>query len=427
MIALFKRLLGIQELPDRLSYEGARAVLESHHRQLESELASRTDAEPEMLYYLAERGDARSRRAVAANPSAPSHANRLLAGDADSDVRGELARKIGRLLPALLKSEREKVCRQTLETLQKLADDQLAHVRAILAEEIKHLDCVPPRIVQKLARDAEAAVSAPILEYSPLLSDSDLVEIITSVRAKEALTAIARRRGLSEEVTDAIAATLDTQAVAVLLANPDARFREKTLEELVERAETIVAWQGPLVSRTDLSLRVLRRIAGFVGAALLEELTTRHDLDEETKTHLNRCLRARLEKDEFQSAQRESKAQKAVERAQAAGALNEGFVESAVELGDRELVIEALAALARAQRPRVERIFASRSAKAVTALAWRACLPMRIAFKIQALLLKLKADELLPARAGVAYPLSEDDMLWHLSLFGLTDNKSRPA
>jgi hypothetical protein len=43
---------------------------------------------------------------------------------------------------------------------------------------------------------------------------------------------------------------------------------------------------------------------------------------------------------------------------------------------------------------------------------------MRTSFKIQTMLLKLHADELLPARSGVAFPLSEEEMRWHLSYFG---------
>jgi hypothetical protein len=44
---------------------------------------------------------------------------------------------------------------------------------------------------------------------------------------------------------------------------------------------------------------------------------------------------------------------------------------------------------------------------------------MRTAFKIQTLLLKLHSDELLPARAGVNFPLSEDEMRWHLGYFDI--------
>ena len=44
---------------------------------------------------------------------------------------------------------------------------------------------------------------------------------------------------------------------------------------------------------------------------------------------------------------------------------------------------------------------------------------MRVGFKMQTMLLKLPAGELLPARAGVAFPLTEEEMHWHLSYFGV--------
>src|SRR5258705_5181501 len=198
LLGFLKRLLKTKELPEKLSYEEARSVLETHKKQLEEELAARSDAEPEMLYYLAERGAPKVRRKVAANPASPAAANRFLAEDTDPEVRAELAQKIGRLLPDLLASERERVCELTLETLQRLASDQLTRVRAILAAEIKSLDCVPKEIVLALAHDVEETVSVPVLEYSPLLSDNDLLEIISTARAQSALAAVAPRRGGGE-------------------------------------------------------------------------------------------------------------------------------------------------------------------------------------------------------------------------------------
>jgi uncharacterized protein (DUF2336 family) len=421
VIAFFKRLMRPKELPDKLSYEEARAVLETHRRKQEGELASRSDAEPEMLYYLAERGDDNARRAVAANPATPAAANRVLVDDVDPEVRAELARKIGRLLPDLLVSERERVCELTLETLQRLADDQVPRVRALLAEEIKSLDCVPKEIIDKLASDAEEIVSAPILEYSPLLSDSDLLEIIASARAQHALAAVARRRGVSEKISDAIVASLDIPAVAALLANPQARVREDTLDRIIDHAQSIEPWHGPLVMRTDLSLRALRRIAGFVGKSLLEQLGDRNGLDQETQEYLKRCLRSRLDRDEVASRPAQEQLRADVMGVHQRGALNEQYVEIAVEAAQRDAVIECLALLSNGPRTSIEKIFSSRSAKAITALAWKAGLSMRMAFKIQTLLLKLPADELLPARAGVAFPLSEDEMRWHLSYFGFQE------
>ena len=90
---------------------------------------------------------------------------------------------------------------------------------------------MPKEIVLKLARDADEMVCVPVLEYSPLLSDADLIEIIATARAQDALAAVARRRGVSETVSDAIVASLDIPAVAALLANPNARVREDTIEQ----------------------------------------------------------------------------------------------------------------------------------------------------------------------------------------------------
>lgn len=425
MLTRIKRALGGRTLPAQLSYEDGRAVLESHQHRLEEDLAAHHDAEPEMLYYLAENGTPAARVAVAANPATPAQADRLLADDDDPEVRAELARKIARLMPGLAAGEQQAIYRQTVDTLRRLAADQLPRVRAILAEEIKHLDCVPRAMVKTLARDVEEAVAVPILEFSPLLSDNDLLEIIASARAQAALSAIARRRGLSPRVSDAIVASLDIPAIAALLGNPDARIREKTMEELVARAEHIAAWQEPLVMRTDLSVRATRRIAGFVGTSLLDRMAKRHGLDDKTRRYLNRRLRKRLKHDDPCAPDERARACRQVREALETGALNEEFLECAVESANREMVIEALAQLSRVPAPVVEKIFGSRSAKAITALTWRAGLTMRIAFKIQTLVVKLKASELLPARDGVAYPLPEKEMRWHLSYFGIPDDPAR--
>jgi uncharacterized protein (DUF2336 family) len=418
MASLWRRLFRKEGLPEVISYEDARAVLETHETVLQEELAARSDAKPEMLYYLAEHGTPAARRQVAINPATPPAAHVILADDSDDDVRAELARKIGRLLPDLMESERTLICEQTIEALRRLARDQLPRVRAILANEIKHLDCVPADVIQMLAHDVEEAVSAPILEYSPLLADADLLEIVASARAQSALAAVARRRGLSEDVSEAIVASLDIPAVAALLANPDARIRESTFDHIVEHAHKILAWQGPLVLRSDLSVRTLRRVAGFVGSSLIGRIAERHDLDEETQMLLSRRLREKLDQAE-EGVSSEERANNQAWEASKAGSLDDGFVEEAAEAGNRELLIASLGLLAVVPRGMIEKILASRNAKAATALVWRAGLSMRTAFKIQTLVLKLPADELLPARAGVAFPLTEEEMVWHLAYFGI--------
>jgi len=71
---------------------------------------------------------------------------------------------------------------------------------------VKSLDSVPQSHIKKLVEDAEVIVSAPILEYSPLLSEVEMVQIIASGIQGDALSAVARRISISEEIS---AATVD--------------------------------------------------------------------------------------------------------------------------------------------------------------------------------------------------------------------------
>ncbi|HEY7978649.1 MAG TPA: DUF2336 domain-containing protein [Rhizomicrobium sp.] len=405
-------------MPVTLSRADTLRILEERNNEAREELAARGDAAPEVLFFLASEGSIKARRAIARNAATPAHANRLLAEDNDEEVRAELARKIGRLIPNLPQDTSDKMQALTIETLERLAEDQLPRVRRILAEEIKSLDCIPKRVIDMLARDVDE-VAAPILEYSPLLSDADLVDIISSAQARFTLTVIAARKPLSANVSDAIATALDVPAVAALLANSTAEIREQTLEKIIDHGSRITEWHLPLVLRNDLSQRAIRRIAGFVSAALLDKLSARDGLDRETRSVLAKRVRARIDEPDDEDADPSVQAQNDVALLHKEGRLDDFAIERAAEAGKREFVIAALALLTRTPVETVRRIIQSGTAKPAIALVWRAKLSMRVAFKVQTLVMRLKGGELLPARDGVDFPLTEDEMLWHLNYFGI--------
>jgi uncharacterized protein (DUF2336 family) len=410
---------------ENLSRDQVLRILEERTQAAQHELASQTDAGADVLSYLAAHGGVATRRAVAANIAAPIHANKILCHDEDDDVRAELCRKIARLMPDMSCEEAEELRALTIEMLEKLAHDQVPRVRAILAEEIKHLTCVPKTVIDTLARDVEEIVARPILEYSPLLSDADLIEIIAGAKAEYALAAIAKRKSLSSEVSDLIVGTLDIPAIAALLVNPHAAIREQTLEKLVESAEAIDSWHEPLTLRTDLSARTLRRLASFVGTALLDILATRNGLDDDTRVYLNRRLRSRLQREEQSDAGND--AVREIVAAAQEGRLNDEYMEDLAEAGNKEAVIFALASLAQVPVPTVRRILDSRSGKAVVALVWLARLSMRVAVKIQNFVLKLIPGQSLAARGGKDFPLTEKEMLWQLNYFDVVPAGTRPA
>lgn len=401
----------------RLDPDAALDILESKARGHDDHVIRNADLGPAVFEYLARHGAAATRQAVAANPRTPARVNRALADDEEDEVRAELAAKIARLMPGLAEEENRETVELTIATLEMLARDTAPKVRAILAEEIKDMDCIPHDVALRLAKDLETLVSAPILEYSPLLSDTDLIEIIACGKVQHVLEAIAKRRPLNENVSDALVQSLDVPVVAALLVNPDAKIRKDTLDRVIAQAEEIESWQMPLVMRADLSARAVRRLARFVGAAMIELLAARNDLSEATREQLSRRLRTQLDQPAA-SAEPEGASQ-AVAEAKASRSLDDAFVENAALTGKRETVILALSELTHVPEAIVRKIVGQRSAKPLVSLVWHAHLSMRTAFRIQTALMRLPGHELLPAKNGVNFPLSKEEMRWHLSYFGI--------
>jgi uncharacterized protein (DUF2336 family) len=383
-----------------------------------TELAAKADVGPDVLHYLAQNGSPVVRAAVAANPAAAALTNRYLADDEDEDVRAELARKVARLMPGLSERENARVLALTIETLECLARDAAVRVRAILAEELKTLDCIPKEVALTLARDLNTIVAVPILQYSPLLSDSDLIEIIACGQIQDVLTAIASRKPVSEAVSDRLVQSLDVPSVAALLVNPDARIRKETMDLIIDQAEEISSWHMPLALRADLSARAIRRIGALVGASILERLAARHDLSDATRQHLNRELKARLA--EAPAELDTASPVDLVAEAKKDGRLDGAFVEQAAQNGKRDVVIAALTQLANVSEQTVKKILNAGSAKPIVALVWHAHLSMRVAFKIQTGIMKLSSRDLLPARGGIGFPLTKEEMRWHLGYFDIS-------
>ena len=412
---LFKRTKKRRKLGQpQIEYQEAKRVARAPDVEARRDLGGRDDVEPEILYYLADDESAGVRREVAGNEATPRQADVVLARDDDDEVRCDLALKIGRIVPKLAANEQSKLRELTLEALEILAQDQLPRVRRILSEELKRTTKAPVQIIERLAKDIELIVAAPILEYSPLLSDDFLIELINSGPIQGAMSAIAKRSRVAAPVADAIAAAQDVPAVGSLLANSNAQIREETLDSIIDGAAEVESWHEPIVNRPSLSQRAIKRVAGVVTSSLLQILRERSDLDDETARELKKAVERRLEK--------ESKADvNALSTSRAElmfndGKLNDEVIVDEIKLKNHEFITQALALMAEVKEPLVRQIFDSKNGKSITSLAWTAGLTMGTAMQLQRKLAKVPTHSYV-APQGKDYPLSEDEMSWHIEFF----------
>lgn len=392
-------------------YLQMRTVLESGDEQAMQELARDGDTPPEALYFLAERGSSEVKRSVAENPRSPGQADLLLASGDDSNARKALAEKVGDILPTFNAQQSARVERMILQVVEVLAKDRLPTIRAVLAEQIKNLPNVPRDIIHDLARDAEAIVSAPILQFSPLLSDDDLIDIVTTGISSEALVAVSQRQGLSEAVSSAVVETEDEKAIPALLANRTASIGMESMEAIVIASEVNTAWHQALVSRENIERSLVQRIATIVSEGLVAELIRNNPMvNADVGLSLREAVRKRMEKvqdawDSFDPEVRRAELLHHENR------LSSATMTLAASKGEETFVVHALSLLTEIEVSRIRGALTSADSRSVAvALAWYAELGQDFSYAVQRHLLSISDEETLYETNGYGYPCERMDM-----------------
>lgn len=400
------------------SYDKAKEALEDKKTSDKLILADQATTPAEVLYYLAEDTSADIRAKVASNNNTPIQADKILANDENEEVKHELTRKIARLFPDVNEDGKTEICEKALEMIEVLANDQLPSVRKILAEELKSSNSIPKHIALKLAMDEVPAVCAPILEYSPLLSDADLKEVIAATTLSGALEAISKRNILSNDVCDAIAQTLEIPAVTNMLANKNAQIREETLDSIIEEAQNqnITQWHEPLAKRPNLSIRAMKRIATFVASSLVEVMISDNHLDQSQGEDLLVRVRERISEKKPDNDDQRTLAEQASDLFER-GIIDDEFIQNAIKNKQRELVIQALILMSNLPAQSVRTMLTKKKGNLVVALAWKAELSMRTALQMQSDLAHVPSAEFVNAKNGVDFPFTTQQLEYDIALY----------
>ena len=207
--------------------------------------------------------------------------------DPSPDTRAAMVAKLARTIERTSLTPEQQTL--ALDIVQAMAHDASVIVREALSANLKSSKHLPRSVALALARDIDA-VALPILESTVVLDDEDLVDLVRTVPESKQ-TAIARRSGLSERVTDALIETDNHVVVRTVVANNGAALSESTLTRVVERYGDAADIHTPLTYRSHLPLTVAERLVAKVSDQLKEYLVTHHELSGDTASEL--VLRAR--------------------------------------------------------------------------------------------------------------------------------------
>ena len=316
---------------------------------------------------------------------------------ADAADRAEATRALAR---AFLYSDLDADDRAAAEgAMIMLLDDPSPLVRRALAETLATSREAPPALMHALVGDLPD-IAALVLECSPLMIDSDLVDLVGAGEAC-AQAAIARREGLPRSVAAAIAEVGTAEACLILIENAEADLALFSVDRIVERhghlaaiRETLLAFPDlPAATRQALVVKLSETLAGFVVA--------RHWLEE---ARARRIAQEACEKATVILAARSQRSQVSplVAHLCASGQLTAGLVLRALLSGNVTLFEESLSELSELPVARVSALVHDRRGAGFKALYDRAGLPVAVYPAFRAAIEAMHESEMLAEPGGPA-------------------------
>lgn len=200
----------------------------------------------------------------------------------DETVRAIAAQRVCRDIRSKILSDEERNFARKL--LKHIAEDSADMVRRALAVTLKNSPKLPRDVAVKLSEDIES-IAVPVLTYSPVFTDEDLVEVLKSKAAAKVI-AVAKRVSVSDDVARAIIRFGDSQAVAEVAANDGALISEQTASEMLEIYKNDDLITQSMIARRDLPPTIVEKMITLVSEDVAVQISKRHSVSPEIAIQL---------------------------------------------------------------------------------------------------------------------------------------------
>lgn len=205
-----------------------------------------------------------------------------LMADPSAETRAETTAKIADQFTLGDLSETER--RIAEEIFRSLVRDVEVRVRESLALHLKKSPDLPRDIAVSLARDVDS-VALPVLRFSDVLRDEDLIQIVREQGGAKQ-EAIAQRPRVSSRVADALIDTGNETAVARLVANEGADLTTQALSRVMTEYDASEAVSDSLVRRPNLPAAISEELVERVTERLEAFLVSTHEVSPDVASNL---------------------------------------------------------------------------------------------------------------------------------------------
>ncbi|WND02120.1 DUF2336 domain-containing protein [Temperatibacter marinus] len=205
----------------------------------------------------------------------------------DRIARIEIARKVGRII------QREQSKHDSVDTDEKeaavemarlLIEDASIAVREALSLELRQCQYLPKDLIDSIVSDIDQ-IAMPFLVASDAIDDGFLEQMVHDF-GEAVQEAIAKRDGLSEQVSFAICDVAGRDAVENLMDNETADVSKRSAKRVIDRFTEDIPLLDRLAQRADLSIDVVENLIFKLSRQYSEYLMQRFNLSEDYSSYL---------------------------------------------------------------------------------------------------------------------------------------------
>lgn len=162
------------------------------------------------------------------------------------------------------------------EIFRLLTNDAEAQVRATLSEALKLSKILPNDIALKLAKDVEE-VAIPMLKYSEVLSDGDLMDILSTPNLQKAL-AISSRTSLNDNVQARLLQFDDAEIIGNVTSNENFPKMDADFDNFLNMVADDPDAIKNLVKGISLPTKISEKLMHTISNNIVEQVKERYDI-----------------------------------------------------------------------------------------------------------------------------------------------------
>ncbi|MBN9543283.1 MAG: DUF2336 domain-containing protein [Alphaproteobacteria bacterium] len=296
-----------------------------------------------------------------------------LKSNASPKVKQQITEKITNYLDCNAFNDTEK--KIALDILDIIVKDADKEIRKIVAKNLKGYADLSRNVSLNLANDIDDEVALPIIEFSTVLFEEDIIHIVESTKKLSRLVAVSKRQNLPEIISEKIVDRGIEEVTSSLIHNKTAKINDKSFNKIIKQYQESGEIMSALVDRGGLSPVTIEKLVSVVSDEMKRKLINEYKLPSDLAIDITNSSQEEVISKNFSITANKAHAKELIDHLYGNGKLSHSIILRALCKGDVMFFALALGKLAKIPEQFAENMVFNEGATSLAALYKKADMP----------------------------------------------------